>query len=134
MSAASLQATAKRLIAKHGRAVTLVKAGVTIHEAGSPWRGPAQSATEAEPDPAPAAGATETAATAVILDYTERDNPDAVKRGSKRALVAATDIGVAIDVATYSVLIDGDARYRIAKAIDIKPGATRFLWDLEITQ
>lgn len=134
MSAASLQATATRLIAKHGRAVTLVKAGETALDAGEPWRGPAQAATMTEPDPAPAAGATETPAVAVILDYVESESPGAFKRGSKRALISAAAVGVAIDVSTYTILIDGAQRWRIARAENLKPGSTSFLWDLELTQ
>jgi len=119
----SLSATAKRLIERFGRPVTLKRQTTTPTDPAKPWRGGAQAADVS------------TAVVAVLVDYTLQEaTSDHVQRGDKRAYVAQAS-GPGIDFATYDRLVEADGQtWQIVRAETINPGDTKLLFDLQLRQ
>lgn len=118
--------TAQRLIAKHGREMTLRKVSEDPANPAKEWRG-------ADPDPEQGFEF-ERPVTAVVTDYSEEEiDGDQVHRGDKRLLVAAKP-NVGIDLLRADSLLDGDQVYGIIGGSLLKPGTTEILYDFQVRQ
>jgi hypothetical protein len=119
----SLSATAKRLIDRFGRSVTLKKQSATPTDAAKPWRGSSQASDIS------------TTALAVIVDFAlEEAESDHVQRGDKRAYVAQ-DSAPEIDLSSYDRLVEADGQtWQIVRAETINPGDTKLMYDLQLRQ
>lgn len=132
-----LAATAKRLVEKNARSVTLFKAGRTPANASEPWKGPSTSV-----DPSGAnAGATVTVLAAFVpksgtdLGSASRDRlRDSVKDRTKIALIATTSLPADTDLSQFDSIRDGNDVWRIVGTDELKPSTTSLLWEIEVTK
>lgn len=116
---AKLAATAKRLIEKNGRTVTLKKRGQAVADPTHPWRG------------ADEAGVVSVDVKAVILDYVlTPDTSDFVKRGLKRALVAA--LSATEDLRDFTIMTDGAETWELLECKTLAPADTRLLYEFQV--
>lgn len=112
----ALDATGQRLIAEKGREVTLRTKSTTVADADAPWdaNGSATTAT----------------ISAVILDYQDREiDGTLVQRRDRKALVSPLD---AASIVEGDEIVDGGQRYAIVSVRPVKPGATNYLWKLQL--
>lgn len=119
---APLARTAKTLIERFGRPVTLQRKSETPSDPAMPWRGTG-AATQ------------DTPVTAVLVDYTLQEQvSDHVKRGDKRAYVAQLSVA-GMDLTVYDTLVDADGQiWQIVRIETINPGDTRLLYDMQLRQ
>lgn len=128
-----MAATAKRLIEKNGRLVTLRKVATedAVLNAAKPWRG---NDASAEPEDG---GPVEYEAKAVILDFKLADGTsDLARRGFKRALVAANSVvdddGAAIDLSDVTQIVDGAQTWQVTEVAPLVPGDTTLLYQMTV--
>ena len=122
MSAADeieLSATAEELIAEFGRPVLLVAAG-SDSDPAQPWKGKG-----ARP-----AGVTVDAVFQQLRK--ELIAGVAVQVGDSLAIIASADVPGGITSA--HVIIDGSTRWAIVAPSESRPGATSFVWFLQVRQ
>lgn len=124
MTALSLQSTAKRLIAKHGRSVDFKKILRTPADSSKPWRA---GATSLEP-----AGTVTTIG--VFVDPTslremgyKETNDDAKKKIEKICLVAGD-----VDLTGIDVCVDGATEWKVVGINMLQPGATKVVYAVEL--
>jgi hypothetical protein len=112
----ALEDTAETLIAKFGRAATLLKhTGVSANPA-APWDGAASEGVS-------------TAIKAVFVNFkADQIDGTVIQAGDVSILVAAK---ATADIGTDDTIIDGDRRWRIIAASLVKPGAVSYLWKLQ---
>ncbi len=111
----STLATAKRLIDKHGREITLQKMSIVPADPNNPQDG---STT------APA----ELVVNAVQDAYTEEQMDSVIERGDVKFLVWG---GTATDVETYDKIVDGSTKWRIISVEPIRPGTFTYLYTIQ---
>lgn len=120
-----LAATAKRLIEKNGRTVTVQQQAVTAADASMPWR--------ATPTPA----AVSVTGKAVFVDSASLGityvNEDNVKRGVQVALFAASNDGNN-ELEAFDTIEDGTRTWKITNAEVLQPADTRLLYMFEVAQ
>jgi hypothetical protein len=113
--------TAKRLIEKNGRTLTLVKADRAPADAAKPWNGPAEPGAPVRVD-----------GKGVQWDYKLTEiGGDTVKQGDKRFLFA-TNSFQGHDLKTFNFVIDGTDEWSIANAEIVKPGDTEIIAILQV--
>lgn len=116
---AQFQALADKMIAKHGRTITLVKRSTTVVESDKPWRGTVDSISSA----------TTITKTAVFVSGDGGgETVDAEKRKNSVFLVAGDNT----DLSEYQEILDEGKVYRIIKAKLLKPGSIGILWEIEV--
>ncbi len=114
-----LAATATRLIAAHGRAVTLVKPSTTLVDVDNPQDGV---------DPA---GATTVSSTAAFFADTTFDSGGTMVHRRGVELVLLDAVG-GVDLAGFDFLKDGTKPRKIIRRLKIAPGDTTIAWMLEV--
>lgn len=103
--------TAKRLVERFGRKVTLAKLSAATVSVGEPWRGPASP---------PALGTTgNQEVPAVFVGLLKHLGEDFLKDLEQVALIASSD-----DLSAYHLLVDGTVRWNIVRIQTLRPGAT----------
>lgn len=114
--------TARRLVSKHGRSVTLYKLSNTIANAAKPWEG-AGAVVET--------GAVAT--TAVFLPHAGElelskviKDMDTFKTAEQFVMIAPPASGVNLE--EYHLLVDGTIRWRIEVIRVVKPGSLTVLY------
>lgn len=118
-----MAATAKRLIEKNGRTVTLVRLSRSALDTNKPWRGP-----DPDPDPAPAA----ITCKAVIVPYEAKElEGSLIRNGDKRAFIADTSLPDH-DLEKFDTLIDGGDTYKIVSVALFNPGDVRLLYEIQL--
>lgn len=122
--------TAERLIAKHGRPVQVRKLSRTPADDNKPWRGPDVTA--------PSGYEFDVEATAVVIDWTEREfEEDQTRRGSRRLLIAAKPHVLAdppVQLLKADSLLDEGEVYSLSSGSLLKPGTTAILYDFQLRQ
>lgn len=116
----SLATTAKRLIEKNGRTVTITKMSQTPADPAKPHRA-RNSATD-----------TSVTATAVVVPF-DREQVDGsnVMVEDKMVLVAQESVA-GVDLELFDRLTDGSDEYDIVKAEKVNPGATSVVYMIQI--
>lgn len=124
MSTASLVATARRLLTKHGREVVLRQLDKDPASATEPWKGP--------PNPRANFEWTQTLpgvfvplASAVELGM--KKLPEDLARRCLNVLICTPPDGVTTDLTTAHELVDGGLVYGVLYADTLRPGNTTFL-------
>lgn len=113
-------ALAERLIAKHGRPMTLKQLSRDPANASQPWRGPATSTASGYAD-------TEDVI-AVVTDFDEEEiDGTLVKRGDKKVIVAAKPSATK-DLSDFDVLLDGTLLYHLGACNTVHPGTTKIMY------
>lgn len=122
--AVKLAATAKRLIEKHGRTVSIVKHGSTDASGTKPWRG------VSAPVVATVTGkAVFVPKTFVLTSFTA--DVDGVSEEGEYALFAAdNDDGENLE--TFNVMQDGGRDWKLLRTELIAPGDTRVLYMFQV--
>lgn len=118
----ALAATAKRLIDKNGRDITLTKRDRTPTDANKPWRGGNAAPTSVGP------------IKGVLVPFTaEEIDGSLIRREDKKALVAANDDDSEL-LEQFDVLIDGDPAdpWRILDVELINPGDVRVIYKFQV--
>ena len=117
-----LAATAKRLVDKNGRSVTLTKQGKTPTDATKPWRGLSTPTVS-----------TVTGKAVFVEPSKEQRNVDNVKRADAVVYFAANnDAGQALE--TFDTLLDGTTIWKINRAELLKPATKKLLYILEVAR
>lgn len=107
--------TAKRLITKHGRNITLKKTSTVPADPNNP-----QDGTNTAP---------ETLVVKAVQDqYSEEQIGDVVERGDIKFLVWG---GEAQDIETYDTLTDGTKTWKIINVDPIRPGILTYLYEIQ---
>lgn len=120
----TLAATAKRLIDKHGRTVTLLKHGSTPADGNKPWRG-----VSAPVDATVTGKAAFVPRTFILASFAA--DFDGVLEESEYALFAAdNDDGELLE--TFNVMQDGSRDWKIMRTELIAPGDTRVLYMMQV--
>ena len=115
-------ALAKKLIAKHGRSISVTRKSQTPVDSNQPWRG-----NTADPAPLSCMG--------VDIKNVKADDENPTKRGGKIFLLAAGDDNlVGVDVKEFDVLTDGATVWRIKKADLVQPGDQQIIYTVEVEQ
>lgn len=122
---AKFAATAKRLIDKHGRSVTVVKRGKQPSDSNKPWRSQAAPVTDEVTGIAVFVNSSD-------LGYMVRDEEN-TKRSVKVALFAADDDG-GNNLETFDEIRDGSVKWQISKAEVLFPADTRILYMFEVAR
>lgn len=118
---AGLATTAKTLIDRFGRSVTLRRRGLPVPDAAKPWA-PSAVAT--------VAGADHITVTAVEVGQIERETRDsAVADSGSRWIVAGSDLSSA-DLGVEWEVIDGARCVAIDEIRPIQPGATVLAYEM----
>lgn len=113
-------ATAKRLIDKHGRDMTLYQQSRTPSNPAAPWEG------------AGTAFADSVTGKAVMTEYAAEEIDEVqIKRGDKKVLFAASN-AVGKDLTKFEKLDDSGNIYGIVKVELIQPGTTAILYKVQI--
>lgn len=121
MTAATLAETARRLIAKHGRAVDMRRLSVTPQDANKPWR-------QADPT---IDDTIVTGVFAAMFDFELKEvDGESVRRGDKRAYVAHAQFNT--DLTPYTEVIDGADTWRVVNCEALQPGTTRFIYEMQL--
>jgi len=115
-----MAATAKRLINKNGRSVTLTKKDRTAANSSKPWRGPGTSDITVK----------NVKAVIVPFDTEDVDN-QLVRRGDSRAYVAASDTDPNL-IEDFDDLLDGTDKWKIIDVSIINPGDKRIVYDMQL--
>lgn len=117
-----LAQTAKRLIEKNGREVTLRREGTAPSDPAKPWRGGAATVEEVT-------------LRAVILDYSiEESTSDHVKRGDKRAYVAQ-ESATGVNLLEFNRLVESNGEtWNIVRAEQLVPADVSLMYDLQLRQ
>lgn len=103
--------TAKRLVERFGRKVTLAKFSPATVSVGEPWRGPVSP---------PVLGATgNLEVPAVFVGLLKHLGEDFLKDLEQVALIASPD-----DLSAYHLMVDGAVRWNIIRVQTLRPGAT----------
>lgn len=118
---------ARRLIAKHGRIVTIEKLSRTPEDSDKPWRGP---------DPDPEVGLEYSVPVkGVIVEYDDDQiDDDMIRRSDKRLLVGVPASDPVTDFIGADYVRDGDSIYGIVRVQPVEPGETRCMYDIQIRQ
>lgn len=115
----ALAATAKRLVEAAGKPLELRGRVTAPADPAKPWRGPGAAAEAPE------------AVRGVVLDLVlTADTSDFVRRGDKRALVAATS--TAADLRTFSKLFDGTEQWEVESCTLLNPGGVALLYSFHL--
>lgn len=126
--------TAKRLIEKSGRSITLYKRSDTPADVNKPWRGPTDATTATPPAQPPTASTTVKAVFVQAGSESELgqliEALELVKRRGNRFLVAALSTNV--DLRQYDVIQDGNQIYSIEVIRFLQPGDVALLYDIEV--
>jgi len=122
--------TARRLIDKNGRAITIVKLSQALDDNAKPWRGEAAPRTTPE-DSVDAIGVFVPLSSQQILGIQASPDLD-VTRGQQICLVAANNS--AGDLTLHNEILDGGTRWRIVRAQLLQPGSTALLYAFEVKQ
>lgn len=121
----TLAATAKRLIDKHGRTVTVVKHDSnTVADPTKPWRG------TSTPVAITVTGKAAFVPRTFILASFGQDFDGVLEEG-EYALFAANDDG-GNDLETFNVMKDGGKDWKIMRTELIAPGDTRVLYMFQV--
>jgi hypothetical protein len=116
----------ERLIAKHGRDMTVRKFSRTPADANKPWRGPSPQD--------PPGYEFEVTARAVVIDWTEQEvRDDQTRRDSKRLLIAAKPHPTN-DLKSADSLLDEGQVYSLSRGNLLKPGTTSIMWEFQVRQ
>lgn len=127
---------ARRLIAKRGRDISIMKSSSTPYDPAKPWKGSVAPAASASP------GTTVTGK-GVFVDpielrefgFTEEDGEGTdIKRAEKACIVAATGLTPETDISRYTILLDGEQYWRIERVRTLKPGDQIIMHALELCQ
>lgn len=128
-----LAATAKRLIEKNGRTVTITKDDRTPADPSMPWLGPDDVPTS--PD-----GLTFQAKVAFVpatgggLGNRRQENPSVEDLEFKQGLVAHGSLPAGTDLLTFNWLVDGLKVYRLESVEELKPADTELIYTLELAR
>ena len=125
-----LRATAKRLVDKYGREITLVQSSTTPEDADKPWRG------SEEPASGPSTYGTRIAVTGAFVRVTEKDEPFLlVKRGAMAVIVASSDLSSEVDVSQFETVVDTDGSiWHIVGVNVVHPGPSVVIYSFEVEQ
>lgn len=115
-----LAATAKRLIDKNGRTVTLIQQGQDVTDSDKPWR----------PDPTYARA--KVTGKAVFTEL-EMANPEGIKRKVEGLLFAAADDG-GHKLEDFDTVQDGAEVWRLLNGTVIAPGDIRVVYMFEVAR
>jgi hypothetical protein len=125
-----LAATAKRLIEKNGRTLSLYKRSTTPANALQPWRGTA--AADADGDPldlivcvVPASGSGFGRERVVDGELAEAF--------SEVGLIAASSVPAGVDLERFSSLVDGKRAWKINKVGKLQPADVPLVFVLELS-
>lgn len=117
-----LAATAKRLIEKNGRSVTVIKQGKTPTDATKPWRG--QDTTHL---------ASVTGKAVFVQPSKAIQNIDQLKRAEQVAyFAAANDSGQTLE--TFDLIKDGSTLWKILRAELLQPATKKLLYQFEVAR
>lgn len=113
-------ATAKRLIDKHGRDMTLYQQSRMAADANKPWEG------------AGVAFADSVTGKAVMTDYQAEEIDEVqIKRGDKKVLFAALN-AAGKDLSRFEKLDDSGSIYGIVSVKVLQPGTTTILYTIQV--
>lgn len=117
-----LKATAQRLIAANGRAVTFIQHDQTLSDPAKPWKGPA------DPRATPASTSNQVAVFVEPFSATELGlssiQTDLIKRSDQIMIVAA---GV-VDLSQFQEVLDDGVYWIITGIETLRPGTTTLLF------
>lgn len=117
-----LAATAERLIAKSGRAITLVKFDRTVETPTKPWRG-AEEPRGSNATETPTVGVFVEPSSATKLGMSA-EVTDLLKR-SQQMIMLSTQV----DISAYNEVVDSDStRWKIIGMEKLRPGETTLLY------
>lgn len=117
---------AERLIAKHGRDMTIKKDSRAPADPSKPWRGPNPNPLTGYADSADVKG--------VMVGFEDAEiDGDYIKRTDKKLLVACKPID-AKDLTTFDTLFDESQVYGIKLMEVIKPGTTKIMYQFRARQ
>ena len=112
---------AQRLIAKHGRTITVRKLSETPADGAKPWRGTGASYEYA------------VEVIGVMTDYREEEiDGTNILVGDKRMLAASKDVAQSLQYATS--LLDNEQVWSVEAVKVIEPGTTRIMYEMRVRQ
>ena len=113
----ALEDTAVRLIAKFGRAASLLRRNSTPDDPAAPW-----DATASEGVPI--------AITAAFVQFNDDQRDGTViQSGDQMALIAAK---ATTPIGAEDTILDGGRRWRIINVTLVKPGLIEYLWKCQV--
>lgn len=146
MDYAKLAQTAKRLIEKNGAPMTFSKLGRKPADAAKPWRGPVADVS----DPAEATDPISypsVKAVIVPIDWNKGDprigelygtnslSQDILARGLSTLYVAEQSFPAGhVSIKTLDYVDDGETKWKIVNAVQIKPGETEIIYQMIVEQ
>lgn len=113
-------ATAERLIAKHGRDMTLYQLSRSAADSNKPWEGASTGFADS------------LTGKALLTDYTDDEvDGEIIRRTDKKLLFAAKTAGMK-DLTKFDKLDDGGSIYSIVRVKLLKPGTTSILYTIQV--
>ena len=120
--------TARRLIDKNGREMSIIKLGKTFADPSAPWRG--QGNPRQVPDAEVAArGVFVPLYSQVFLGSGEKESKG-LMRGEQICLVAAPPSGE--NLVDFDEIVDDEVHWKIVRPQVLRPGATSVMYAFEV--
>lgn len=113
----ALEQTAVKLIAKFGRAATLLRKSLTPDDPAAPW------------DSNDSEGASVAITAAFVKFNTQQIDGTVIQAGDQQALVAAL---ATTPITDSDTILDGGKRWRILNVELVQPGAIEYLYKCQV--